>query len=405
MAPRLKGISLFQRRRRVAGVMQRGRLAVSAVGLMVVAAGCAQASSALTAGDAISAIGVAGSAFGHPALRHGAGQLSPTPGSTPIPAIPGTAGVAARPLGATGPNPTPWPTSRPRPTPTAGPTSTPTPHPTPPPSSAPHVLVVMEENKGYAAVLSGAPYLDSLAHSYLSSSAWFGIDHPSAPNYVGFLSGSIQSVVGDCTPPSCGPYTATSLGGQLSAASIPWAAYMESMPAPCYTGANAGLYAEKHNPFVYFDDVLQNNCASHVLPYPGVGSLLSTLDGSRAPDFVWITPNLNDDMHNGSVAQGDIWARANIAPILASSWFRDYNATVIVTMDEGDADGSASCCGQLAGGPIPMIVVSNRAAGRGSVAITGDQFGDLRSIEEVYHLRTLGQAANGANGDLSSYFG
>jgi phosphatidylinositol-3-phosphatase len=403
MTPRLKGISLFQRRRRVAGVMQRGRLAVSAIGLMVVVVGCAQASSALTAG-AISAIGAAGSDFGHPKLRHDAGQISPTPGSTPIPAIPGT---AARPLGATGPFPTPSATSRPGPTPTARPTPTPnpTPNPTPPPSSAPHVLLVMEENKGYAAVLSGAPYLDSLAHSYLSSSAWYGINHPSAPNYVGFVSGSIQNVVGDCTPPSCGPYAAPSLGGQLTAAGIPWAAYMESMPSPCYTGSKAGLYAEKHNPFMYFNDVLQNNCASHVLPYPGVTSLLSTLDGSRAPDFVWITPNLLNDMHDGSVLQGDAWARANIAPILASSWFRNYNATVIVTMDEGDANGSASCCGQSAGGQVPMIVISNRAAGKGSVVITGDHYGALRSLEEVYRLRLLGAAANAVNGDLSSYFG
>jgi acid phosphatase len=267
------------------------------------------------------------------------------------------------------------------------------------------VLVLMEENKGYTAVLSGAPYLDSLAHAYLSSSAWDGIDHPSAPNYVGFLSGSIQNVVGDCTPPKCGPYTTTSLGGQLTSAGIPWTAYMESMPAPCYTGASSGLYAEKHNPFVYFNDVLRNNCASHVVPYPGSSSLVSTLDGSNAPDFVWITPNLMDDMHDGTVAQGDAWARANIAPVLASSWFKDYNATVIVTMDEGDANGSASCCGQLAGGPIPMIVISNRATGRGSVAITGDHYGTLRSIEEIYRLQLLGDAANPVNGDLSSYFG
>jgi acid phosphatase len=156
---------------------------------------------------------------------------------------------------------------------------------------------------------------------------------------------------------------------------------------------------------LYFNDVLQNNCASHVLPYPGVSSLVSTLDGSHAPDFVWITPNLLNDMHDGSVAQGDTWARANIAPILASSWFTNYNATVIVTMDEGDVNGSASCCGQPGGGQVPMIVISNRATGKGSVVITGDHYGTLRSLEEAYRLRLLGAAANAVNGDLSSYFG
>ena len=217
---------------------------------------------------------------------------------------------------------------------------TPTPTPTPPPSSAPHVLIVLEENKGYAAVMSGAPYLDGLAKSYLNSSSWFGVDHPSAPNYVALLSGSTQTVVGDCTPPNCGPYNVTSLPGQLAAAGIPWTAYMESMPTPCYAGSTFGLYAEKHDPFMYFDDVLKNNCASHVLPYPGSSSLVARLDGPNAPDFVWITPNLLDDMHDGSVLQGDAWARANLGPVFASSWFKDYNSTVIVTMDEGDADGT-----------------------------------------------------------------
>jgi hypothetical protein len=266
------------------------------------------------------------------------------------------------------------------------------------------VLLLMEENKN-AGVASGAPYLDGLGTEYGSSSRWYGVDHPSAPNYVALTSGSTQTVVGDCTPPSCGPYAAPSLGGQLTAAGIPWAAYMESMPAPCYNRPNAGLYAEKHDPFMYFDDVLHNGCAQHVLPYPGVNALVATLDSPNAPDFVWITPNLLHDMHDGSVAQGDAWAKANLAPILASSWFTDYDSTVIITMDEGDNDASASCCGQPAGGPIPLIVVSSADLGLGSIPLTGDQYGTLRAIEEEFGLPLLGKAADTSNGDAQPLFG
>ena len=274
MAPGLNRIFSFRRRRHGDAPMRRGPLALSAFGLMVVVVGCAQATVALTAGDAISAIGIARTAFGHPTSHLGAGQLSATPGSTSGPALFGSAG---NPLGVTGPDPTPWSTRTPGATPTPNPTSTPnptyptptpTPTPTPPPSSAPHVLIVLEENKGYAAVMSGAPYLDGLAKAYLNSSSWFGVDHPSAPNYVALLSGSTQTVVGDCTPPNCGPYNVTSLPGQLAAAGIPWTAYMESMPTPCYAGSTFGLYAEKHDPFMYFDDVLKNNCAKSRAPLP-----------------------------------------------------------------------------------------------------------------------------------------
>lgn len=55
--------------------------------------------------------------------------------------------------------------------------------------SPPHVLLLIEENKN-AGVPSGAPYLHELATTYASSSRWFGVDHPSAPNYVALTSGS-----------------------------------------------------------------------------------------------------------------------------------------------------------------------------------------------------------------------
>src|SRR5579859_3778576 len=80
----------------------------------------------------------------------------------------------------------------------------------------PHVLVVMEENKGYAATLgtcSADPYLCGLASSYASVVGWTGVSHPSEPNYVAFESGGIQ---GCTTDTSCAAFSvkATDLGGQ-----------------------------------------------------------------------------------------------------------------------------------------------------------------------------------------------
>ncbi|MGC2192029.1 MAG: alkaline phosphatase family protein [Candidatus Dormiibacterota bacterium] len=273
--------------------------------------------------------------------------------------------------------------------------------------SEPHVLVIMEENQGYNATQTDCgtanSYFCQLAGEYASVVPWFGVAHPSLPNYLAVTSGSTQG----CSSDTCsGPYPVDNLGDQLTVAGIPWTAYMESMPAPCYQGVSDGEYAKKHDPFVFYADLLDGPvCAAHVLPYPGPSGLLSTLNGTSPPDFVWITPNLIDDMHDGTVAEGNAWLETNLEPILSSAWFTSYRSTVIVTEDENDHEPTGSCCGDAAGGQIPELVISHRARGRGIVSLTGDQYGTLRTIEEAFGLPLLGAAADPANGDLNQLFG
>jgi len=299
------------------------------------------------------------------------------------------------------PPPTPTPTQTPTPTstPTATPTLTPTPTatatatptPTPPPGGA-HVLVVMEENKGYAATLGSCgsdPYLCSLASQYASYTAWSGVAHPSLPNYLAVTSGSTQGCASDLCP---GPFTATSLGGQLTGAGIPWTAYAEGMPSACSTADGPSPYARKHNPFVYFTD---NSAQCHDVPYPGAAGIVAALDGPSPPSFAWITPNLLNDMHSGTVQQGDAWLQANLAPILTSNWFLNFHSTVIVTMDEGDSGGANQ---------IPMVVISSTAKGQGAISTNGNHYGTLRALEEAFGLGYLGAASDPANGDPIASF-
>jgi phosphatidylinositol-3-phosphatase len=251
-------------------------------------------------------------------------------------------------------------------------------------------MVVIEENKGYAATLgncSADPYYCSLAATYASLTNWFGVTHPSLPNYYALVSGSTQG----CTSDTCGAFGAPSIGSQLNAAGVPWTAYMESMPSACDKSPSGG-YVVRHDPFVY--SLAITNCAQHVVPYPGVTAMVSALNSGAAGDFVWITPNLTNDMHDGTVQQGDAWLKANLAPVLTSSWFTNFNSTVIVTMDEGYGGGTNQ---------IPMVVMSDSAKGRGAIATIGNHYGDLRAIEEAFGLSLLGGATSGT--DLSWLFG
>jgi phosphatidylinositol-3-phosphatase len=287
--------------------------------------------------------------------------------------------------------------------------ATTTPTTTVAPRTKPHVMVIVEENRGYEATLgscSADRYFCSLAAGYATATSWYGIGHPSAPNYIAIDSGTTQRVTSDCTPDGggCGPFAASDLGTQLTSAGIPWAAYMESMPSRCARVGSSGAYAEKHDPFMYFAGNRGSGCASHIVPYPGVHGMVATLDSPNPPDFVWITPNLDNDMHDGSVTRGDAWLVANLPAVLASRWFAD-DGTVIVTMDENDASPSGSCCAGARGGRVPMVVISAHARARGAIVTPGDHYGTLRSIEKVFGLPFLGNAARAQNGDLSSLFG
>jgi len=265
----------------------------------------------------------------------------------------------------------------------------------------PHVLVVMEENKGYGAVIgsASAPYINSLAKTYASDTSWYGVRHPSLPNYLAVVSGSTWGITTDCT--TCGPFAGPSLGGQLSAAGIPWKGYLESMPSACYAGASSGAYVKRHNPFAYFKDVLASSCSSHVVAFTSFGSDLAS---SAAPDFAWVTPNLNDDMHDGTVSTGDTWLKNHIGPILSSPWFTNHESTLIITMDEHTSDNTG-CCNGSTGGHVPLVIVSNHARGVGSFSSSGDLYGTLRSVEKSYGLGLLGATATTVHGDVSAYFG
>ena len=99
-------------------------------------------------------------------------------------------------------------------------------------------------------------------------------------------------------------------------------------------------------------------------------------------------------MHDGTVKQGDAWLKANVAPVLTSSWFTNFNSTVIVTMDEGDAGNTNQ---------IPMVIISDSSRGRGAVTTVGNHYGDLRTIEEAFGLSAIGGATSGL--DLGPLFG
>jgi phosphatidylinositol-3-phosphatase len=64
--------------------------------------------------------------------------------------------------------------------------------------------------------------------------------------------------------------------------------------------AVSGNYAVRHNPAVYYTTL--HGCSADDVSY---SNLATDLSHNQLPAFSFITPNLIDDMHNSTVADGN----------------------------------------------------------------------------------------------------
>ena len=290
-------------------------------------------------------------------------------------------------------HPKPGPTPTATPMPTVTPTPTPTPRPTPTPTSIgslpnfSHAFVIVMENEESSSIVGNAtaPYINGLAASNGLATRYYAISHPSLPNYLALAAGSTFGISSDCT--GCF-VSASNIADQVEASGRSWKAYMESMPSTCFVG-DAYPYMQKHDPFIYFDDIRTNaaRCAAGIVPFT---QLSSDLTNGTVPNFAWITPNMCHDMHDCSIATGDAWLAHVVPSILASSAFKN-GGVLFITWDEGSS--STGCCGNAAGGQVATLVVApNGVAGLRS-AFNETHYSLLRTIEDSWGLNALGQAA------------
>ena len=244
-----------------------------------------------------------------------------------------------------------------------------------------HVLVVVMENKDQASVLGSeqAPRFNSLAARYAVLSGYRGVVHPSLPNYLALVSGSTQGIQDDCT--SC-VVSARNLADTLERSGRSWKTYAEGLPRPGFTGAFSGRYAKKHDPFLYFSDVLAKPARRRrVVP---LKQLARDLAANRLPSFSLVVPDLCHDMHDCSVSTGDAWLGGFLKPLLASP--KLAHSVVFVVFDEpGEASAPTDKVPALALGPlvVPGSVSSNRTS----------HYGLLRTIEDAWRLPRLGKSA------------
>jgi hypothetical protein len=273
----------------------------------------------------------------------------------------------------------------------AGPVAHPTSHASRPVTPPDHLIVVVEENHAFEQIIGApaAPFLNHLAAHGTLLTHYYGITHPSLPNYVALLSGRTP-IHSDCQ--SC-TFAGPTLVDQLEARHISWSAYLQGLPRPCSTVPRRGAYTEAVDPFMHAARVRDHPArCDRVLPF---SRFHADLARGRLPRVVFVMPDLRHEMHSGPVRAADTWLQRLVAQLQASPVGRQ-DTRLVVTFDESTRRDVRGCCDGLArGGRIPTIVTGPWVPhGRDATPYT--HYSLLASIEAAYGLPLLGHAADPA---------
>ncbi|HEV2520246.1 MAG TPA: alkaline phosphatase family protein [Thermoplasmata archaeon] len=176
-----------------------------------------------------------------------------------------------------------------------------------------HVVVVVLENREVNEVWAVAPYQRYLQANYGNATEFYGLCHGSPPNYLAMTSGRAEY----CGSNVAGSVNTTNLPDVVEHSGNTWAGYFESMPSACYPYSK-GVYLAWHNPFVSYDDIIDNpvRCGGHVLPSSRFNA--SVANGTL-PTVSFYVPNAIDDCDNSSLIVCDQWLSGFLSPMLNST--------------------------------------------------------------------------------------
>ena len=247
-----------------------------------------------------------------------------------------------------------------------------------------HIVMVVLENHAYDQVVGNkdAPFINGLltnSHTAVFTQS-YALTHPSQPNYVMLFSGSNQGIIDDKIPVDT-PFTTPNLGAELLQNGYSFSGYSESLPYTGYTGVSFKSYFRTINPWVNWQGNGTNGIPSSLnIPF----SQFPT-DYTKLPTVSFVIPNLDDDMHNGTIAQGDQWLKTNLE--LYINWAIDHNSLFILTYDEDDFSRVNQILSFFTGARIK--------GGKYSQRIT--HYNVLRTVEDFYHLPYAGVSADSSS--------
>ena len=275
------------------------------------------------------------------------------------------------------------------------------------PASAPfdHIVTILMENQALCSVYTGCggtgTYQSQLADHSVLALTWGTINHNSEPNYIA-LFGAINdgSTSGDGV--CCYFEKGQNIVDKMEASGVSWTAFAED-------AGNSGTCSFSpprsgdHFPFVDFSDM---NTAARCAHFQTTSSstdpeFLAALNTPNPSNFIWLTPNDNDNGHDSGVSGGDSYLAALVPKVLASTEFITTKATLLIVYDEGysqcsNTGGTGECVYASFSGPAAKqgVQISPANASHYSYAAT---------IEAAWGLSSINSNDAGAPNMLSAF--
>lgn len=257
-----------------------------------------------------------------------------------------------------------------------------------------HVFVVVEENQSYEDIIGNPdmPYLNELAAHGGLARQYYANTHPSINNYFDLTSGRRGTgLPGFSADIFRGTVAGDNVASLLTKHGKTWKSYAEDLPSAGYVGDNQGLYAKRHNPFAYYQSVLNDKAPSgqsqkeQIVPFQ---QFTADWKSGHLPEYSFIIPNLFNDAHTNSrthknapcrdpesLRVADHWLQEHLKPVIETESFRKDSLLILVFDEACDAGSKADrrydkSQSRGGGGRIPMILVGAGIPAEGCVSDT-----------------------------------
>ena len=257
-----------------------------------------------------------------------------------------------------------------------------------------HVYIVAEENRSYERVVGSAamPYLNSLLGKGAVATQFYSNEHGSLENYLILTSGQYLTHNND----TLAVFNVDNIERHLLTNGMTFKSYAQTLPFAGYTGLYSGAYMKRHAPLPYYTDMANSSLIKN---HVSSTELAKDIANGTLPNFGFITPDGNNDMHNCGTnlnicfAAADNFLKNTIGPLLASAPFQPGgDGVLIIWADEADLGSDNRCSATVltgCGGHILVAMIGPQVkAGYKSTATYHHQ-SVLRTV-----LEAMGTTAN-----------